>query len=99
MATYNTTDGTGGMDASIRFAAERARSEVRCASARTAINIEELIFSVERRRRLRQHPQCTASRVKPLCFQFVDISHIDRRGLNERRPQSLTPSPLAQSWP
>jgi hypothetical protein len=77
MATYNITDGTGGMDASIRFAVEQARSEVRCASARTAINTKDI--PIERWRRLCQHPQCTASRVKPLCFQLVGISYIDRR--------------------
>jgi hypothetical protein len=32
MATHNIVDGTGGMDASIRFAEEQARAEVCCVS-------------------------------------------------------------------
>jgi hypothetical protein len=64
-ATHNSTDGTGGMDGSIRLPAEQARAEV-CWTDATLGRLA--LTTPECRQRFRQHYGRRVSSSRPLCF-------------------------------
>lgn len=71
MATHNITDGTGGMDASLRFADEQVRAEVCCHFSLRHILPKTIPYHTERGRRYSKHDWIALYRDWPLHIQYV----------------------------